>query len=46
MNKKAAIVESDCLMAIQAIRSNCVLVLCFGRVIQECKRLSEELRGK
>lgn len=38
-----AIVETDCLVAVQAIRSNIELGSLFGDIIQECKVLLREL---
>lgn len=44
-NTQEAIVETDSLVAVQAIRSNSSLLSYFGRVIEDCKRLLEELKG-
>lgn len=35
--------ESDCLVAVQAIRSNAKMVSPFGKVIMDCRNLLKEL---
>ena len=39
-------IESDCLVAIQAIRSSSLLISYFGRLIAECKNLLSELKNR
>lgn len=38
-NWQQVVVESDCLMAVQAIRSKVSMISPFGRVIEECRQL-------
>lgn len=40
------IIETDCFVAVQAIRSAAQLLSYFGRLIQQCKMLLEELKNK
>ena len=40
---KKAIVESDCLVAVQAIRSSQIMLSVFGDVINECKALVKDV---
>lgn len=40
------IVETDCLVAVQAIRSSKHMVSYFGRIIQQCKSLLSKLQDK
>lgn len=39
-------VETDCLVAVQAIRGATALFSYFGKVIEECRALLKELKGK
>lgn len=43
---KEVIIESDCLVAIQAIRSKMIMISPYGQVINECMRLSLDLNIK
>ena len=38
--------ETDCLIVVQAIRGPSILPSYFGRIIEDCKALVEELKGK
>ncbi|XP_074351310.1 uncharacterized protein LOC141690404 [Apium graveolens] len=40
------VVETDCLVCVQAIRSGSVMLSYFGRVIAQCKQLLEELKDR
>lgn len=44
-NTQPVIVETDCLSVIQAIRCSSVHLSYFGRVIDECKSLVNELKN-
>lgn len=40
------VVETDCLVVVQAIRSSTTLLSYFGRIIEECKYALEELKDR
>ncbi|XP_060969989.1 uncharacterized protein LOC115713780 [Cannabis sativa] len=43
-NWQQASIETDCLMVVQALRNSIKMLSLFGQIIDECKRLSSELK--